>query len=224
MQDLQGPRIRTGPLHDGGPVTLEEGAQVSVRPGEFEGDATEFAVSYEKLHEDVKPGDAILLADGMIELEVEEVEGEAVRCRVKTGGELGEHKGVNLPGVRLRIDVPTEKDVEDLHFGMDQGVDFVALSFVCSAEDVERLKAEMRAYGGEEGVRPVIPKIERPQAVENLREILEVSEGVMVARGDLGIEMRTEAVPAVQKKIIHMANSLGVPAITATQMLESMVG
>jgi len=223
MQDLQGPRIRTGPLRGHRPVALEEGAQVTVRAGEFEGDAEEFAVSYEHLHEDVAAGDEILLADGMIELSVTAVEGEAVRCRVSTGGELGEHKGVNMPGVKLRISVPTEKDVEDLRFGMDRGVDFVALSFVCSARDVERLKDEMRSYGGEDAALPVIPKIERPEAVDNLREILAVSEGVMVARGDLGIEMRTEVVPGVQKRIIHMANSMGVPAITATQMLESMV-
>jgi pyruvate kinase len=228
MQDLQGPRIRTGPLRDHEPVTLQDGAEVTVRPAlsgvEGEGDASEFAISYERLHEDVKPGDEILLADGMLELEVERVEGKAVRCRVKTGGELGEHKGVNLPGVRLRITVPTDKDVEDLRFGMDQGVDFVALSFVCSAQDVERLKQAMREYGGEEAVLPVVPKIERPEAMEHLREILAAGDGVMVARGDLGIEMRTEEVPGAQKRILRMANSLGVPAITATQMLESMVG
>ena len=223
MQDLQGPRIRTGLLRGHKAVTLKEGAEVTVRAGNFEGDAEELAVSYDGLHSDVKPGCSILLADGMLELTVLKVEGVRVRCRVKTGGELGEHKGVNLPGVKLCIAVPTEKDVEDLHFGMDRGVDFVALSFVCSAADVLRLKKEMRSYGGPDAELPVIPKIERPEALDNLREILSASEGVMVARGDLGIEMRTEMVPGVQKKIIHMANALGVPVITATQMLESMV-
>jgi len=159
----------------------------------------------------------------MIELSVVEVAGEEVRCRVKTGGELAEHKGVNLPGVELRMEVPTPKDVEDLRFGMDQGVDFVALSFVRSADDLRRLREEMREYGGPDAVLPVIPKIERPEALEHLREILLASDGVMVARGDLGIEMPPEEVPGAQKKIIRMANALGVPVITATQMLESMV-
>ena len=230
MQDLQGPRIRTGLLRGHKPVMLKEGAEVTVRggapegaAGDFDGDAAEFAVTYDGLHSDVKPGGSILLADGMIELVVLKVEGASVRCRVKTGGELGEHKGVNLPGIKLHIAVPTAKDVEDLHFGMDQRVDFVALSFVCSAADVVRLKKEMRSYGGPDAELPVIPKIERPEALDNLEEILAASDGVMVARGDLGIEMRTELVPGVQKKIIRMANSMGVPVITATQMLESMV-
>jgi pyruvate kinase len=130
---------------------------------------------------------------------------------------------MNLPGVALSISSPTEKDIADLEFGLDQGVDFVALSFVQSADDVHRLKEAMRRHSGSDATVPVIPKIEKPEALENLRAILTASEGVMVARGDLGIEMRTEEVPVAQKKIIATANRLGIPAITATQMLESMV-
>ncbi|KPK62474.1 MAG: hypothetical protein AMK73_06040 [Planctomycetes bacterium SM23_32] len=222
MQDLQGPRIRTGPLKGGGPVQLAQGAEVTLKPGDFAGDAHTVAVSYEPLAADVKPADNVMLSDGMIQLSVVSVDGDAVRCRVELGGELGEHQGINLPGVDLSITTPTEKDIQDVRFGMEHGVDYVALSFVRGADDVLRLKEAMRHCGAEDAL-PVIAKIEKPEAVDNLRAILEAADGVMVARGDLGIEMPTEAVPGVQKRIIRMANELGVPAITATQMLESMV-
>jgi len=223
LQDLQGPRIRTGALRGGGPVTLRAGDELTLRFGEFEGDAAVVPVSYERLPGDVAAGDHVMLSDGLIELEVLSAGGTDVACRVVLGGSLDEHEGINLPGVNLSISSPTEKDLEDLRFGLDQGVDFVALSFVRTADDLSRLKAAMCEHGdGGAGV-PVIAKIEKPEAVENLRAILSACEGVMVARGDLGIEMPTEAVPAVQKTIIHMANRLGRPVITATQMLESMV-
>ncbi len=220
MQDLQGPRIRTGRLRGGGPVLLEEGADVVLRAGDFEGDQRTVAVSYAGLAGDVEPGHTILLSDGLIELTVAAVDGEEVRCRVTVGGELGERKGINVPGAGLSISAPTEKDLEDLRFGIKLGVDFVALSFVRTADDVRRLKEEIARVGGDV---PVVAKIEKPEAVENLEDILQVSDAVMVARGDLGIEMATESVPVVQKRIIRMANRMGVPAITATQMLESMV-
>ncbi len=223
LQDLQGPRIRTGRLRGGETVELEEGKEVLLRSGEFAGDSERIAVDYEHLAEDVEPGDEIVLKDGLIELKVLSVAGDGVRCRVSSGGELGEKEGINLPGVHLSISSPTQKDLEDLRFGLEQGVDFVALSFVQAREDVNRLKAAVEDYTDGEREVPVIPKIEKPEAVERLREILEVSGGVMVARGDLGIEMPTEAVPAAQKKIIRTANSLGLPVITATQMLDSMV-
>ncbi|MFW6188868.1 MAG: pyruvate kinase [Planctomycetota bacterium] len=223
LQDLQGPRIRTGPLQGHRPVELTEGAEVELRPGEFQGDAEVLSVSYPQLPADVRPGDHILLADGTIELRVLESDEERVRCRVSLGGELGEHKGINLPGVDLSIASPTDKDVEDLRFGIDHGVDFVALSFVRTPAEIERLKEQMRSYAGEEGVLPVIPKIEKPEALQRLHEIMEASDGAMVARGDLGIEMRTEEVPGAQKRIIRMANRHGLPVITATQMLESMI-
>lgn len=221
LQDLQGPRIRTGSLKGGKAVTLVADEEVELRPGDFEGDASTLAVSHEELVQDVGPGDRLLLADGEIELEVTEADGERAVCRVVIGGEVGERKGINVPGVALNIGTPTEKDIEDLRFGLEQGVDWVALSFVGQAGDVLRLKDEMTRAGGP--VLPVIPKIERPRAVDNLREILLVSDGVMVARGDLGIELPAQKVPAAQKRIIHMANHLGIPVITATQMLESMI-
>jgi pyruvate kinase len=221
LQDLQGPRIRTGLLRNHEPVQLEEGAQLNLRPGRFHGTATDLGISYPELAQDVSEGDRILLADGEIELEVQGTQDDAVRCRVVVGGELGERKGINLPGVDLGIANPTRKDIQDLRFGLEQGVDWVALSFVSRAGDVLRLKEEINRAGGPDV--PVIPKIERPRALENLREILLVSDGVMVARGDLGIELPAEKVPAAQKHIIKMANQLGVPAITATQMLDSMI-
>ncbi len=223
LQDLQGPRIRTGALRGGEPVNLEEGAEVTLRYGEFEGDAEAIAVNYRHLAEDVNAGDRIMLSDGLIELEVREAGAEQVRCRVLVGGSLDEHQGINLPGVRLSISSPTQRDLEDLRFGIAHDVDFVALSFVQTAGDVLRLRSAVKEAAGEKVELPIIPKIEKPEAVENLREILLVSDGVMVARGDLGIEMRTEEVPAVQKRIIRTANRLGRPVITATQMLESMV-
>jgi pyruvate kinase len=221
MQDLQGPRIRTGRLA-GGPLELAPGDELTLRPGDFPGDREAIAVSYDPLARDVEAGDRIMLSDGMIELSVLSAEGDAVRCRVEVGGSLGENEGINLPGVALSISAPTEKDLCDLRFGVEQGVDYVALSFVQTADDVRRLKNAMAECGCEDGP-PVVAKIEKPEAVENLRDILQAADGVMVARGDLGIEMPTEAVPAAQKRIIRMANRLGVPVITATQMLESMV-
>ncbi len=223
LQDLQGPRIRTGKLKGGEPVTLADDAEVTLEPGEFEGDATTIPVSYANLPQEVEAGDEILLADGMIELEVTASNSHQVRCRVRTGGTIGEHKGINLPGARLSLTAPTEKDIEDLRFGMEQGVDLVALSFVRSADDLRRLREAMREHSGADSVLPIIPKIEKPEAVENLHDILHEADGVMVARGDLGIEMRTEQVPVAQKRIIHLANRHGLPVITATQMLESMV-
>ncbi len=223
MQDLQGPRIRTGRLAKGGEVELAEGAEVTLRHGDFAGDAQSVAVSYEHFAEDVKPGDTVLLADGLVELKVLSAGADGARCRVEVGGRLGENKGINLPGVALSIAAPTEKDLEDLAFGLEQGVDFVALSFVRSAQDVRRLKEELARHGEAAAGVPVIAKIEKPEAVQDLRAVLEASDGAMVARGDLGIEMATEAVPAVQKQIIRMANRLGMPVITATQMLESMI-
>jgi pyruvate kinase len=221
MQDLRGPRIRTGALRGGQAVELHEGGEVVLRPGHFEGDGSTLSVTYQQLPKDVSPGDGVMLADGAIELEVTATDGEQVRCRVKVGGLLGEHKGINLPGVRLSISSPTPKDIEDMRFGLERGVDFVAMSFVRSADDLLRLKEAMGREGGAQV--PVIAKIEKPEAVQNLEEIIQVAEGVMVARGDLGIEMRTEAVPGAQKDIISAANKFGVPAICATQMLESMV-
>ncbi len=221
LQDLQGPRIRTGILEDHTGCTLAKDSEVVVRSGDFNGNAQVLAVNYERLPTDVAPGDRILISDGTIELEVLSTNGIDIQCRVIIGGLLGEHKGINLPGSNLSISAPTEKDLEDMRFGMDQGVDYVALSFVEKPQDITSLKDAMKEYKGYS--LPVIPKIERPIAVDNLAAILDVSDGVMVARGDLGIEMPTETVPIVQKQIIREANRRGLPVITATQMLDSMI-
>jgi len=224
LMDLQGPRIRTGRLKGGRPVELVRGDEIILRPGSFDGDAGVIAVGYERFAADVAPGERILISDGLIELSVVASDGAEARCRVVTGGMLGERKGINLPGSNLSIASPTEKDLGDLRFGIEHGIDFIAVSFVEKAADILRVKQEAGRLLGPDADIPVIAKIERPRAVENLEEILSVSDGVMVARGDLGIEMAAEDVPPVQKKIIRMANRIGIPAITATQMLESMVG
>jgi pyruvate kinase len=223
LADLQGPRIRTGRLRGRAPVTLREGDEVTLADGEFDGDSRRIPVTYEGLARDVTPGDAVLLSDGLIELRVLATDDGEARCRVAVGGELHEKQGINLPGVDVSISSPTDKDLADLRFAMDREVDFVALSFVRSPADLLKLKAAMVEMAGAEHSLPVVAKIEKPEAVDCLDDILAVSDGVMVARGDLGIEMATEAVPAVQKKIIRAANRVGVPVITATQMLESMV-
>jgi len=223
MQDLQGPRIRTGALRDKDGIELRAGQALAIAPGEFEGDARRIATTYEGLAHDVHAGDTILLSDGMIELKVTSVEGQEVECEVVAGDVLGEHKGMNLPGVDISISSPTDKDLEDLAFGLEHGVDYVALSFVRTAQEVMRLKAELARHGPEAAATPVIAKIERPEAVKNIDSILEHVEGVMVARGDLGIEMPAASVPGVQKKIIAAANAACVPVITATQMLDSMI-
>jgi len=222
IQDLQGPRLRTGRLCDPRGVELAVGERVTIAPGDFRGDPRRLATGYRTLADDVRAGDTILLGDGLIELRVLSVEPPDVVCEVVQGGVLGERKGMNLPGVALSISTPTDKDLADLAFGLEHGVDYVALSFVRSADEVLRLREQMDRHADADAV-PIIPKIERPEAIEALDAILERAGGVMVARGDLGIEMPAEVVPVMQKRIIAAANDAGVPVITATQMLESMV-
>ena len=223
MQDLQGPRIRTGLLREPSGIELRAGEKIAVVPGEFEGDLETIPTSYRELPHDVGEGDRILISSGALELKVLGVRGERVECVVVTGGHLAPHQGVNLPGVELSISAPTAKDLEDLKFAVEMEVDYIALSFVGRARDVLRLKEALAGYGPETAAIPVIAKIERPDALDDLRAILDVSDGVMVARGDLGIEMPAETVPAAQKSIICEANQAGMPVITATQMLESMI-
>jgi len=220
MQDLQGPKIRVGQLA-GGQIKLNAGDKVSLVPEHMYTKQPDFIpVDYPDLSEDAKTGMTVLLADGLFELEVTDIEKEQVKCIVKEGGTLQSRKGVNFPQLNLRLPSLTEKDKDDLIFGLEQGVDWISLSFVRSAADVVLLKKLIK----EKGVnKPVIAKIEKPQAVENLEEILDVSDGLMVARGDLGVEMNPERVPMIQKKIIELCNRKGKPVITATQMLESMI-
>jgi pyruvate kinase len=220
MQDLQGPKIRTGRLKHGGPVRLEEGQPVAITTRSVLGDAQQLSTSYRALPKDVSSGDTILLDDGRLELRVTDVEPDTVRCEVVIGGLLGQHKGINLPGVDVSAPPLTRKDRRDLAFGLELGADAVALSFVRRARDIAALRRAIEKHGSD---APIIAKIEKPEAVRELDAILEAADGVMVARGDLGVEMSPEQVPVLQKRIIGKANRRGKPVITATQMLESMI-
>lgn len=219
LQDLAGPKIRVGAFEDG-PVRLSPGAAFTLSAGPRRGDVDGVSLTYAGLPEDVRPGDRLLLADGDLELQVEAVAGEDIRCRVIVGGELSSHKGINLPSRSIRAPILSEKDRDDLAFGLALGVDFVALSFVRSAADVETARAAMREFGGE---ATLIAKIEKHEALAQLDAIIAAVDGVMVARGDLGVEIPPERVPRVQKTIIDKANRAGKPVIVATQMLRSMV-
>jgi pyruvate kinase len=221
LQDLSGPKIRTGRLKGGGPVELVPGARIVITTDEsIEGDAALISTTYDLLPKDVQPGDRILLDDGNLELRVVATRGMTVEASVVHGGPLKPNKGMNLPGARLSTPALTAKDRRDLAFGVKHGVDYIALSFVRQAADVEETKELIRSLGG---AAPLIAKIEKREAVNDLPQILEAADGVMVARGDLGVELSTEEVPTLQKRIIEMANGAGKVVITATQMLESMI-
>jgi len=219
LADLQGPKIRTGPLAGGVPVMLRAGQKFIITTAKILGDSTRVNTTFLPLPKEVHRGDRILLSDGLIELRVENVNGRNVNCHVVNGGALGEHKGINLPGVNLRVPALTPKDKTDLKFALAHGADYIAVSFVRRPEDVLLAKSLIRRAKKE---TPVIAKLEKPEAIENLEGILRVADGVMVARGDLGVEMNPERVPVVQKNIIARAREFRRPVITATQMLESM--
>ncbi|HET7215455.1 MAG TPA: pyruvate kinase [Terriglobia bacterium] len=219
MQDLQGPKIRTGQLEGGRRVELREGAAVTITTRPVPSNSRFISTTFLRLPQEVHAGNSILLSDGLIELVVESVRGTEIQCRVVNGGELGEHQGINLPGVALGISALTRKDREDLKFGIQNRVDYIALSFVRRAEDVLALK---RILARAERSIPVVAKLEKPEAIDHLDEILQATDAVMVARGDLGVELPPEMVPAIQKRIINSAFAMRIPVITATQMLESM--
>src|SRR6266478_4692420 len=219
LADLQGPKIRTGPLAGGAPVLLRTGQRFIITTAKVLGDSTRVNTVFTPLPREVHRGDRILLSDGLIELHVERVSGREVICEVANGGALGEHKGINLPGVKLRVPALTPKDRADLVFALKHGADYIAVSFVRRPEDVLLAKQLIRRAGKDV---PVIAKLEKPEAIENLDAILRAADGVMVARGDLGVEMNPERVPVVQKMIIARAREFRRPVITATQMLESM--
>ena len=222
LQDLQGPKVRVGKLPEG-KITLTPGDLLSLIPEEdYTGQPATIPLDYPHAAEEAKPGAQILLADGLFEMVVVEVDGarRALKCRVVEGGVLQSRKGVNFPALKLRLPSLTEKDKEDLAFGLAQKVDWISLSFVRTAEDLRSLKAILKAQGA---TQSVIAKIEKPQAIDNLDEILDEADGIMVARGDLGVEMSPEKVPMLQKRIIESCNRRGLPVITATQMLESMI-
>src|SRR5215472_10580062 len=219
LQDLQGPKIRTGRLVKRMPVALTAGSRVTITSRDVMGTADLIATTYQNLANDVKPGERILLSDGRSELVVTQIQGTDVICEVLNGGMLGEHQGINLPGTTVSIPSLTEKDKLDLEFGLKQSVDIIAISFVRTADDVVRAQRAISSRGSDV---PLIAKLEKPQAIDNLDSILEVAQGVMVARGDLGVEMAPEKVPHIQKHIIRRALEFRKPVITATQMLESM--
>ena len=219
LADLQGPKIRTGALKDKQPIKLTTGQPFTITTRSIVGTSAGVSTTYKRMPREVSKGDRILLADGSIELRVLSTTSTTVQCKVVNGGLLGEHKGINLPGVKLRIPAVTEKDHEDLEFALDHGANFVAVSFVRTAKDVLQAK---KAIARLKHDVPVIAKLEKPEAIDHLDEILHVSDGVMVARGDLGVEMSPEKVPVVQKLIIAKACEARRPVITATQMLESM--
>jgi pyruvate kinase len=232
IQDLQGPRIRIGEIADAGidvvdgqsvrlqTVLLRSGGQIGAKSLAHAPDVPDIPVTYQQLTKDVQPGARILIDDGLVELRATRIEGGAVECTVVTGGRIKSQKGINLPGTQVSAPTLTEKDRDDLRFGMEQGVDFIALSFVRNADDVMAAKQLILESGGPPV--PVIAKIERSEAVANLEAILDQTDGLMIARGDLGVEMGPEAVPLLQKRIIAKANRHRRLVITATQMLESM--
>jgi len=219
LQDLGGPKIRTGRLEGGRPLRLEAGSELRIVTGDALGREGLISTAFEGLARGVGAGDHLLLADGTIELEVLESDGREILTRVVEGGMLGEHKGINAPGVPLPTSAVTLKDMEDLQFGLSLGVDLVALSFVQTADDMRRARQIVHENDGDV---PLIAKIERPQALDQLDDILACSDMVMIARGDLGLELPLQKVPLAQKTITRRARSLKVPVILATQVLESM--
>ncbi len=220
LGDLQGPKIRTSKLKDHQSVLLKAGGRLTITPREVAGTASLVGTTFKTLAENVEQGSRILLSDGLIELRVHEVLGDDVVCEVINGGMLGENKGINLPGIPVRVPSLTEKDTEDLEFALKHGVDAIAVSFVRTAEDVRLVRNRVAALGGETWI---IAKLEKPQAIQHLDSILQAADGIMVARGDLGVEVPPEKVPAIQKHIIKRAAEYSKPVITATQMLESMI-
>ena len=221
LLDTKGPEIRTGLLKDGQKVTLAEGQEFVLTPEEIEGDNTRVSITYEGLAEDVEPGKKILIDDGLIELEVKAIEGKDLICTIINGGDLGQRKGVNIPNVPVRLPAITEKDKEDIIFGMEQGVDFIAASFVRNAAAIIEIKELLKEHGDK--YIPVIAKIENEEGIDNIDEILEVADGIMVARGDLGVEIPAHELPYIQKMLIQKCNDALKPVITATQMLDSMM-
>ena len=219
LLDLRGPKIRTGLLEKGS-IELKPGQMITITTEEIKGNERVISTTYKELPKDVKPGDRILIDDGLMEVKVKAVSGNNVDCEVVYGGILKESKGMNLPGVNVSAPSLSKKDMGDLDFGISQGVDYIALSFVRKSADVVELKNYLKKNGVD---IPVIAKIEKPEALTNLEAILEESDGIMVARGDLGVELSPEEVPIAQKKMIAMANAAGKSVITATQMLESMI-
>jgi len=221
LLDTKGPGIRTHKFA-GGSAFLRAGDTIEVVSGaEILGSSQRFSTTYDRLHLDLGPGAQILIDDGLIELEVMEIEGHTLRCRVINGGLLADHKSVALPGISLCLPVLSPNDIEDIRFGVELGVDMIAASFISNAADVRAIRSMLRESGGEDII--LIAKIENQAGVDHIAEIIHDADGIMVARGDLGVEIPEEKVPVIQKRIIELCNESGKPVITATQMLESMI-
>jgi pyruvate kinase len=220
LQDLGGPKIRTGRLEGGQPLQVKPGETLRIETGDFTGGPGRLSTTFAGLARSVRAGDRLLLADGVIELKVDATDGRVIQTTVVEGGSIGEHKGINAPGVPLPASAITPKDADDLKFGLGLGVDMIAISFVQTAADLRQAR-QLMLDAGAAGV-PLVAKLERPQALEHLDEILSSCDGVMVARGDLGLEMPLERVPRAQKEITRSARRHGIPVIVATQVLESM--
>ena len=221
MLDTKGPEIRTGLLKDGKKVSLELGKEFTLYTEEREGDETGCSITYQQLVYDVRKGDTILIDDGLIGLEVQRVSADKIECIIKNGGELGERKGVNVPNVKIHLPGVTQKDREDILFGIEQGVDYIAASFVRNSDCIMDIREILEDNHGRD--IGIIAKIENAEGVENIDEILDAADGIMVARGDLGVEIPADQVPHIQKKIIHKCNRKCKPVVTATQMLDSMI-
>ena len=221
MLDTKGPEIRTGLLKDGKKVCLEQGKEFTLYTEEREGDETGCSITYQQLVYDVRKGDTILIDDGLIGLEVQRVSADKIECLIKNGGELGERKGVNVPNVKIHLPGVTQKDKEDILFGIEQGVDYIAASFVRNSDCIMDIREILEDNHGRD--IGIIAKIENAGGVENIDEILDAADGIMVARGDLGVEIPADQVPHIQKKIIHKCNRKCKPVVTATQMLDSMI-
>ncbi|HEX2728215.1 MAG TPA: pyruvate kinase [Rubrobacteraceae bacterium] len=219
LQDIQGPKIRTGNVADG--TELIEGSRVTISQGDFLGDASRLATSYDNLAQDVEVGHRLLIDDGLIGLKVVSIQDDDVVCEVIEGGPVSSHKGLNFPDSQLSIHGLTPKDIEDLRFGIEEiHPDWVAVSFIRSADEVREVKERIKEFGGH---APVISKIEKHEAIENIEEIIQASDGIMVARGDLAVELSPERVPIEQKRMVARCRRLGKPVIVATQMLDSMI-
>lgn len=219
LQDLPGPKIRTGKLK-AEKVWLEDGAEITLTTESILGDEHRVSVTLNSLARDVRPGDSIFVNDGIIRLEVQDTSDTEIRCLIAAGGILTQMKGINVPGVKLSTEAVTDEDLRHLAFGLQQGIDFVALSFITNAHDVNRAKEFIRKSGANV---PVVAKIERSDALNNIDEIIDAADIIMVARGDLGVEVPLPRVPIEQKRIVSKCNDIGKPVIVATQMLESMV-
>ena len=220
LLDTKGPEIRIREFAEG-KVTLTEGQEFTLTPDEIQGNEKIVSVTYKDLYKDVKPGDSILIDDGLIGMEVQSIEGHDIHCIVKNGGVVSNKKGVNLPGVEVNMPFISEKDREDILFGIEEGFDFIAASFTRTAADVNEIRKILNENGGRD--LNIIAKIENQQGVDNIDSIIEAADGIMIARGDMGVEIPLEDVPVIQKEIINKVYTAGKQVITATQMLDSMI-